>query len=45
MGIAGIDISPEIARRMELNDFKGYLVTEVTEGSTAENQVFEVEEH
>ena len=45
MGIAGIDISPEIARHMDLNDSKGYLVTEVTEGSTAENQVFEVEEH
>lgn len=36
VGIAGVDISPEIARRMDLNDSKGFLVTEVTEGSPAE---------
>lgn len=36
VGIAGVDISPEIARRMDLNNSTGFLVTEVTRGSPAE---------
>lgn len=36
IGIAGVDMSPEIAREMGLNDSRGFLVTEVTSGSPAE---------
>ncbi len=36
IGIAGVDMSPEIAREMDLNDSRGFLVTEVTSGSPAE---------
>ncbi len=36
IGIAGVDMSPEIALEMGLNDSRGFLVTEVTSGSPAE---------
>ena len=36
IGIAGVDMSPEIAQQMGLNDSRGFLVTEVTIGSPAE---------
>jgi S1-C subfamily serine protease len=36
IGIAGVDMTPEIAREMDLNDSRGFLVTEVTSGSPAE---------
>jgi serine protease Do len=36
IGIAGVDMSPEIAREMGLNDSRGFMVTEVTSGSPAE---------
>jgi serine protease Do len=36
IGIAGVDMSPEIASEMGLNDSRGFLVTEVTSGSPAE---------
>lgn len=36
IGIAGVDMSPEIADEMGLNGSKGFLVTEVTSGSPAE---------
>ncbi|MGH9964408.1 MAG: trypsin-like peptidase domain-containing protein [Nitrososphaeraceae archaeon] len=36
IGIAGVDMSPEIADEMGLNGSRGFLVTEVTSGSPAE---------
>ena len=36
IGIAGVDMTPEIAREMDMNDSRGFLVTEVTSGSPAE---------
>jgi S1-C subfamily serine protease len=36
IGIAGVDMSPEIALEIGLNDSRGFLVTEVTSGSPAE---------
>ncbi|MGH9994056.1 MAG: trypsin-like peptidase domain-containing protein, partial [Nitrososphaeraceae archaeon] len=36
IGIAGVDMSPEIADEMDLNGSRGFLVTEVTSGSPAE---------
>jgi S1-C subfamily serine protease len=36
IGIAGMDMSPEIADEMGLNGSRGFLVTEVTSGSPAE---------
>lgn len=36
IGIAGVDMYPEIAREMGLNESRGFLVTEVTSGSPAE---------
>ena len=36
IGIAGVNMSPEIANEMGLNDSRGFLVTEVTSGSPAE---------
>jgi len=36
IGIAGVDMSPEIADEMGLNDSRGFLVTEITSGSPAE---------
>jgi serine protease Do len=36
IGIAGVDVSPEIAREMGLSDSRGFLVTEVISGSAAE---------
>ena len=31
-----MDMTPEIAREMDMNDSRGFLVTEVTSGSPAE---------
>lgn len=36
IGIAGVDVSPEIASIIGLNDSRGFLVTEVTAGSPAD---------
>ena len=36
IGIAGVDMTPEIAREMDMNDSRGFLVTDVTSGSPAE---------
>jgi S1-C subfamily serine protease len=36
IGIAGVDVSPEIASIIKLNDSRGFLVTEVTAGSPAD---------
>ena len=36
IGVSGIDISPEIARALELVDARGFLVSEVIDGSPAQ---------
>lgn len=36
VGIVGVDVSPEIASIMKLNESRGFLVTDVTAGSPAE---------
>lgn len=36
IGIAGVDMSPEIADEIGMNDSRGFLVTEITSGSPAE---------
>jgi serine protease Do len=36
IGIVGVDVSPEIASIMKLNESRGFLVTDVTAGSPAE---------
>src|ERR671919_235827 len=36
LGVSGIDITPDIAKVMKLNETKGFLVTDITSGSPAD---------
>src|SRR5919107_3197173 len=36
LGVSGIDVTPDIAKAMKLNETKGFLVTDITYGSPAD---------